>query len=114
MYFTQICLALRRIHRANLIHRNTKCTNIFLHNNGSVTIALLGDFGITRQLSTLIKFSETFSGTPEFLSPEQINGMDYDQNIDIFNAGDVLYQMCALIPPFDGPTYKEVEHAVLN
>ena len=34
-YFTQICLALRCVHKANVIHRDIKGANIFLHNNGS-------------------------------------------------------------------------------
>ena len=113
-YFSQICLALRRVHKSNLIHRDCKPGNIFLHNSGSGTIALLGDFGITKQLSTLTKSSKTFTGTPGYFSPEQINRQSYDQRTDIFALGSVLYAMCALKPAFDGPTDSDVEQAILH
>ena len=85
-----------------------------MNKTGQRTIVVLGDFGITKQLSTLTKSSKTFTGTPGYFSPEQINRKAYDKRTDIFALGAVLYAMCALRPAFDGPTDSDVEQAILH
>ena len=62
----------------------------------------LGDLGIARVLDHTKEFAKTMVGTPYYLSPEIIAGKPYNFKSDIWSIGVLLYEMCALKPPFDG------------
>ena len=97
-WFTQICLAMKHVHDRKVLHRDLKCQNIFLTKNSMIK---LGDFGIARVLSGTKDNAKTMVGTPYYLSPEIINGKGYNFKSDIWSLGVVLYELCALKPPFD-------------
>jgi len=61
----------------------------------------LGDFGIARVLSSTRENAKTMVGTPYYLSPEIVNGKAYSFKSDIWSLGVILYELCALRPPFD-------------
>ena len=63
-------------------------------------ICKLGDFGIARVLSKTYDKAKTFIGTPYYLSPEIIENKPYSYQSDIWALGAVLYEICALKPPF--------------
>ena len=60
----------------------------------------MGDFGLARELDSQSKFARTNVGTPYYMSPEQTNGLKYDERSDIWAVGCVLYELAALRPPF--------------
>ena len=62
----------------------------------------MGDFGISRVLTTTIEKAKTMVGTPYYLSPELIEGKSYSFKTDIWSLGVILYELCALKPPFGG------------
>lgn len=62
---------------------------------------LLGDFGIARVLNNTREKVKTMVGTPYYLSPEIIESKDYSFKTDIWSLGIILYELCALKPPFD-------------
>ena len=95
--------ALEHAHENNLVHRDVKPENIFLHRNanGTTTTKLL-DFGIVRLLDR--KASHThgkFIGTLRYASPEQITGRPIGPQTDIYSLGLVLYEMLCGRGPFD-------------
>lgn len=96
-YFTQICLAVKHIHDRKIIHRDLKGQNIFLTKSN---IVKLGDFGIARVLNSTKDKAKTVVGTPYYLSPEIIESKPYSFKSDIWSLGVVLYELCALKPPF--------------
>ncbi len=98
-WFTQICLAIKHCHDRKILHRDLKSQNIFLTKNG---IIKLGDFGIAKVLSNTVEKAVTIVGTPYYLSPEIINNKPYSFKSDIWSLGVLLYEMCALKPPFNG------------
>ena len=51
-YFLQICLALRVVHRNNIVHRDIKPSNVFINRSNSVSTCLLGDFGVGTMFGT--------------------------------------------------------------
>jgi len=108
----QILRALRYSHGQHLLHRDVKSSNILI--DEETGMALLGDFGIA-----LLENSERLTtegvalGTPEYMSPEQCQGMELDERSDVYSLGVVLYECLAGKPPFlaDAPlaiAYKHV------
>ena len=65
-------------------------------------IIKLGDFGIARVLKHTVDVTKSMVGTPYYLSPEIIEGRPYSFKSDIWSLGVMLYEMCALKPPFEG------------
>ena len=72
---------------------------MFLTKSGLVK---LGDFGIARVLVHTVDVARSMVGTPYYLSPEIIEGRPYSFKSDIWSLGVMLYEMCALKPPFEG------------
>ena len=62
----------------------------------------LGDFGIARVLASTAEMVQTVVGTPYYLSPEIVQSNEYSFATDIWSIGVLLYEMCALRPPFNG------------
>lgn len=100
---TDVLEALEHAHENNVIHRDVKPENIFLHRNiNGTTITKLLDFGIMRLLDG--KSSHThgkFIGTLRYASPEQIMGGPLGPATDIYSLGVVLYEMVCGRGPFD-------------
>lgn len=95
--FVQICLAIKHIHDRKVLHRDLKPQNIFLMQSGN---AKLGDFGISKVLSRTVEQAKSLVGTPYYLSPEVVENRPYSLSSDIWSLGVLLYEMCALRPPF--------------
>lgn len=100
-WFTQMCLGIKHIHDRKIIHRDLKGANVFLTKKGIVKI---GDFGIAKVLSHTIQKARTMVGTPYYLSPEIVQSKPYNSKTDIWSMGVMLYELCALKPPFDAPS----------
>lgn len=73
--------------------------NIFLTKSGFVKV---GDFGIARMLTHTAELAASIVGTPYYLSPEIVQSNAYNYKSDIWSLGILLYEMCALKPPFNG------------
>ncbi|XP_061742855.1 serine/threonine-protein kinase Nek2 [Nerophis ophidion] len=106
----QLMLALKECHRRSdnrptVLHRDLKPANIFLDVKQNVK---LGDFGLARILNHDTSFAKTFVGTPYYMSPEQMNQMSYNEKSDIWSLGCLLYELCALSPPFTAYNQKEL------
>ncbi len=112
----QICRGLRYAHSRNIIHRDIKPQNVLLEKNG---VARLSDFGIAKIFSgTNITMTGSAVGTPEYMSPEQAQGIKLDAQTDIYSLGILIYEMLAKKPPFTGNNamavaYKQVHELPL-
>ncbi|MGB6866585.1 MAG: serine/threonine-protein kinase, partial [Candidatus Aminicenantaceae bacterium] len=98
----EVCEGLTEAHRLGVVHRDLKPSNIMIDREGNVRIM---DFGIARSLSTKgITGAGVMIGTPEYMSPEQVEGKDVDHRSDIYSLGVILYEMLTGRVPFEGDT----------
>ena len=98
----QVCEGLLEAHRLGVVHRDLKPQNIMIDQDGNARIM---DFGIARSLRAKgITGSGVMIGTPEYMSPEQVEGKEADQRADIYSLGVILYEMVTGRVPFEGDT----------
>jgi len=98
----QICDGLAEAHRHGTIHRDLKPSNIMIDRDGNVRIM---DFGIARSVEAKgLTGAGTIIGTPEYMSPEQVEGKEVDLRSDIYSLGIILYEMLTGRVLFEGDT----------
>src|SRR5215469_7927827 len=98
-----ICDALDYMHKRGIVHRDLKPENVMVDENDHIKLI---DFGIAmkedaRRL-TFVNVSSML-GTPDYISPEQVQGKRGDQRSDMYALGIMFYEMLTGQVPFSGP-----------
>jgi serine/threonine-protein kinase len=108
----QICAGLGAAHAAAVIHRDLKPQNVLVGERSAVKLI---DFGLAK-VSSLhgMTASGLILGTPQYMSPEQIKGLEVDARSDIYSLGALTYHAVAGRPPFSGATPIAVGFAHLT
>lgn len=98
----QVCAALKHAHDHGVIHRDLKPANLMLATDGTVKLT---DFGIAKFFGgTSLTLAGSMVGTPDFMSPEQVEGKPATPRSDLYSLGCVLYALLTGKPPFSGGT----------
>jgi serine/threonine protein kinase len=108
----QVASGLAAAHAQGLVHRDVTPSNILL-GNGAERVRLT-DFGIV-YVGTDPRITQTglITGTPRYMSPEQVRGEAVDGRSDLFSLGSVIYAMCTGRPPFEsGSSYQLLNQIV--
>jgi Protein kinase domain len=95
----QLCAGLSAAHSKGVLHRDLKPANIMLDGRGQVVITDFGLAGVADE----IRGSEVSSGTPAYMSPEQLKGTEVTARSDIYALGLVLYEVFTGKRAFDKP-----------
>jgi eukaryotic-like serine/threonine-protein kinase len=121
----QVAGALAAAHQAGIVHRDVKPENIMLRPDGYVKLLDFGLAKLTEQRAEALdpKSGATLPiqtepglimGSPRYMSPEQVRGLEVDARTDIFSLGVVLHEMVTGRPPFEGSTLSDAIVAVLH
>jgi len=101
----QLCRALEVAHAEGVIHRDIKPQNIVVEPNGFLKVM---DFGIARLANPPkgkgLTEAGTAIGTPDYMSPEQLSGLELDPRSDLYAAGVVLFECLTGRLPFEAET----------
>ena len=122
----QIAEALDAAHAEGIIHRDIKPANIFVTKRGQAKVL---DFGLAKLVPKGVAIADKnfgrevpdsssivgiISGTPSYMSPEQVCGDNLDARTDIFSLGLLLYEMATGRQAFSGDTGGKIIEAVLT
>lgn len=94
----ELALALKYVHEAGIIHRDVKCANVLITQDGQLQLA---DFGVSGVLESNVAKRSTIIGTPYWMAPELHGGPDvgYGTEIDCWAFGCTVYEMATGQPP---------------
>jgi serine/threonine-protein kinase len=113
----QVASALHAAHETGILHRDVKPDNFFvIDRDGREWIKVL-DFGIAKLLGddgSVVTRTGLFVGTPEYMSPEQAEGLDLDRRVDVYGTGIMLYQLVTGRVPFKGRDEFDVLNKHVN
>lgn len=106
----QVCYALAEAHDLGIVHRDLKPSNIYLSRkrDGSEEVKVL-DFGIAKVLGEqqgMTRLTQTgmIIGTPQYMSPEQVEGLPLDHRSDVYSLGIIMYELLTGETPFQADT----------
>jgi eukaryotic-like serine/threonine-protein kinase len=100
----QVCAGLGAAHERGVLHRDLKPENVMLDGRGKARIT---DFGLAGPV-TSIQGDDIRSGTPAYMSPEQLAGREVTTSSDVYALGLVLYEVFTGKKPFAGRTLAEI------
>jgi serine/threonine-protein kinase len=109
---TAVAEGIHAAHEQGVIHRDLKPQNILLGHNGQIKVI---DFGLAKSaLMGGLTVSGFILGTPQYMSPEQIQGKEIDLRSDVYSLGIVAYEMRSGRTPFGGESPIEISFKTIQ
>ena len=103
----QVCYALRSAHGQGVVHRDLKPSNLLIREeaDGRELVKVV-DFGLVKltQEDQSITIDGLIMGSPHYMSPEQVKGIDTDERSDLYSLGALLFRCVTGCTPFQGST----------
>ncbi|KAL9410859.1 hypothetical protein AB3S75_044604 [Citrus x aurantiifolia] len=104
--------AISHMHKAGVVHRDLKPDNILFSSEDTVKISDFGSADIVGGGEVVAMRGVV--GTPYYVAPEVLAGMEYNEKVDVWSCGVILYVMLAGFPPFYGESVTDIFDAVLR
>ncbi|XP_066350136.1 serine/threonine-protein kinase ATG1t-like [Miscanthus floridulus] len=100
-FMKQIGAGLQVLRRHHVVHRDLKPQNILLSSRGSDAILKISDFGLARVLGPG-EYADTACGSCLYMAPEVMLFQKYDDKVDMWSIGVILFELLNGYPPFRG------------
>lgn len=104
----QVLDGLAVLHERSIIHRDLKSANIFL----SSGVYKIADLNVSKLMKKDLAYTQT--GTPYYASPEVWQDKPYEMKSDIWSFGCIVYELCALKPPFSATSMEGLFKKVMR
>jgi len=101
----RLCAGLAAAHEKGVLHRDLKPANVMIDGRGQV---LITDFGLA-SMATDVSYSDVRSGTPAYMAPEQLAGVEVTQRSDIYALGLLLFELFAGAPPHSATDREQLK-----
>lgn len=110
----EVCIALDYAHGRRIFHRDLTPSNILIRfpdkDDDEVDVRLI-DFGVAKvsEMSGFVTEYQgmTLAGTPDYMSPDVVNGLEYTEASEVYSIGCIMYQAISGSPPFKADTALE-------
>ena len=99
-YVVEMILAIEFLHKNKMLYRDLKPENIMVDSNGHIKLT---DFGLSKMVKKTKEKAFTICGTPQYLAPEILSDEGYDNSVDWWSLGCVMYEMLVGKAPFRIP-----------
>ena len=99
-YVIEIILAIEFLHKNKMLYRDLKPENFMVDSNGHIKLT---DFGLSKMVKKTKEKAFTICGTPQYLAPEILSDEGYDNSVDWWSLGCVMYEMLVGKAPFRIP-----------
>ncbi len=107
----QLLDGLAHAHEAGVIHRDIKPANVFLAADGTVKIM---DFGVARFTMSAATNTGMVMGTPDYMSPEQVQGGKLDGRTDLWSVGCMLHELITGTRPFAAESLMTIFYRITH
>ncbi|EAY07638.1 AGC family protein kinase [Trichomonas vaginalis G3] len=110
LVLAQVALVLNHLHSIGVIYRDMKPENIMIGQDGYIKLT---DFGLAKDI-TVEDTTSTFCGTPDYIAPEVVRGLNYDKSVDWWALGILAFELMYHRTPFHSQNRDKTYRKIVN